>query len=1520
MSRRRASKVLRGVALTLVFVVASALFTVLHVGLPPGRRVAARALEQLLDHVLSGSFEVGRISELTVWSVVVDRFVARDPAKRVVLDASGIRARADVLAIVRELLKNDGKTTIVVAYSRVERARVTLAPEGGSGELGLAAAFTPRPTPPSSEPAKPIRLWFANAEIGHGEVSSELAGVPKFEGEVSGARGQVLVSPVGVAVDAAQFSATVRGLLAQELRAVGSFHQRGTTHFWSSLDGFVGGVQFDGVARLDGKRLALTLDVPRAEPAAVRALLPAWPLAEPAAAHVEAKGDLPKLDAHARATVGNATLDAGGTLEFEPRVRLALAAHGDAVDLRALFPNAPATSFEVDTELTLGTTAQGVELTADGKTDATEVARIPVPATNFHATYGASGLAGTATLHEPGLPLDGTFSLKNGVFDADVRAARFELGRAPRVARVLGARGGAAFRAKASVNHDALDATFSGDLDGFELGAFSLKHGHVAARASGRVTAPQAWRVDATLDGRTARFGDLEFDDVSLRAAGPLAGLGLSAELTGKRGVHVNASTRIAALGTTRFDAVDLVVARENDSLHARAAHVTLAENSIEATGVKLEGAGGTLEGSGRYRPGLLELDARGQGLDLGLIGHVVGFSGHGVHGKLDLNAEVALARDVRRGTLQASVHDGSYGALNGATFELSTALDGQSLQGTASMDVPGFGRAHATFDTTVKGPLLSASDWLGATGRCDIGVERLELARVQPLLPAELALSELGGVALGEVSVLRTAPDDPPSVTVLAATQGLTLTRGAAGATPLRASGVEVELSGNVDGKQGFAQANVQLLDASGLLAAASGRIDLDVKRALAEPAKLLALVRGEPLLAKLVIDNRPLDGLPPFIRPGNVLGTVRVEADVRGTLAEPELSAKASVSHLTLGDEPEVVPFDVCGTLQYDPLATKVGVGLQAHVASEGSGACSGPRVAVASATGTLDAGALLRGERGFRGDAELSLEDLPLELVPLLARAGMVGRARGSVTFAGAGEVPALNARLRLSDVAVRKMLVGAGELTLRTEGRAVALALKLERAGGTLDAAAQAGLAWSGNVPGLDRALPVAVTSEIHDVDAGILTPLVGDVLADLGGRLDGSVALTLAPSVTARGAPRVANELGGKLTLADGSFRIGGLGMRLSKVGFDAVASKSGDRTLIAVRNLSAASGTKYANVSAAVDLYLTGLRLDDARATANLKNVPLMIQGVSQATLTGGATLELFPQRDPMLVAISLQDLTAALPRTSGRAVLGIDDNPDISVKQPLREPVRAARGEALKWQLAFDLARKVCVTRSDMEIPLRGRPVIDLDDETRVSGDLELEPGGRVQLLGKGFVIESGEVHFDTPDPSDPHLRVLASWRAPDGTTVYVDVGGTMHQATLRLESDPSLTQPEIQALLLGGSTTGGGEAQAAGLGYGADFMGQLLADTPLKKLEIRTGNETTADDLSYATYSAVMPVGENVWVELSYKNLTGTGPVEQRDAASAIIDWRFKRDWSLRTEAGTIGTGLDLLWQYRY
>jgi autotransporter translocation and assembly factor TamB len=369
------------------------------------------------------------------------------------------------------------------------------------------------------------------------------------------------------------------------------------------------------------------------------------------------------------------------------------------------------------------------------------------------------------------------------------------------------------------------------------------------------------------------------------------------------------------------------------------------------------------------------------------------------------------------------------------------------------------------------------------------------------------------------------------------------------------------------------------------------------------------------------------------------------------------------------------------------------------------------------------------------------------------------------------------------------------------------------------------------------------------------------------------------------------------------------------------VKFDAETKRVGNRTLVQIRGLSAASRSRYPNVAASADLYLDGVTLEGGRANANLSKVPLMIEGVSQASLTGSANLELRRQADLMRVAIRLPELTATLPRSAGTNVIGVDEHPDIEVLQPVGEPKLERGGGTQAWELLIDLGKKVRVVRGDMQIPIKGQALIGLGERVTIGGDLELKPGGRVQLMGKSFVIETGEVHFDTADPSNPHLRVLASWHAPDSTVIWVEVRGTLREATLRLESDPARPQQEIQALLLGsGVGESGDDTGASGIGYGTDFVGELLGDTPLRRLELRMAAEKSVDDRSRSTYTAAVPLSDTLWLEGSYMNVNSSDVGEQDSAVSTTVEWRFRQNWSLRTEVGTVGGGLDLLYQYRY
>jgi translocation and assembly module TamB len=262
-----------------------------------------------------------------------------------------------------------------------------------------------------------------------------------------------------------------------------------------------------------------------------------------------------------------------------------------------------------------------------------------------------------------------------------------------------------------------------------------------------------------------------------------------------------------------------------------------------------------------------------------------------------------------------------------------------------------------------------------------------------------------------------------------------------------------------------------------------------------------------------------------------------------------------------------------------------------------------------------------------------------------------------------------------------------------------------------------------------------------------------------------------------------------------------------------------------------------------------------------------------------------------------------------------------LEDNPEVRVLQPLREPDNRteAEGKLVPWRIEFDIGRNVRVLRNDLDVPLGGNPVIELAEETLMSGEIMLKPGGRVQLMGKSFMIEGGRIRFVNEDPANPALSVTASWQAPQHL-VYVEVRGTVKDPIITFRSDPPLPQPEVVAVLLGG-TGETGAALAVGRGLGASIFNQLFSDTPLGTVEIRTAETETG----MGKYTAAIQVSNEVWVEANYyqpqRNRGGAlDASEQRIGVSGTVDWRFHKNWSLRTELGDIGAGADLLWQYRY
>jgi hypothetical protein len=1520
-----------GAALLLIFAGASTAAFVFHLDLPAGRRLASRFTASLLNDLFLGSFEISGFSKFTANRFVTDEVRVMDPEGRVVLKVRNLRAELDAFELGRRLLSSEAKVTLAVPYVRIERAEAYIEPDA-NGSLNIARAFELRPEdekePSTSTSSRQIRVWLPNIELDQGFARGKVGDLPTLEAELTGARGQVLVTPVGVAVDVPRFATTWRGLAGADLRGIASFYLRGDRHVWTSFDGYFGDVQVDSVVKLDSGVLKIDVDLPRAEPEAVRALWPDWPVQAVASGHVEASGVTEHLTTSATLRVGRTVLEAKGITRLSGDVGVNLEVTGKDVDLSAVWPEMPETKLDGFTTLALWDSPQGVAAEVNAQTQPFEIAGVAVPALDLTGTLEEGRFEARAIAHERGLPLRVDFTAHpGGKLDLVATTRRFRLEKAPRIASFVAATGYADGKLVASLEEKQIEATLTADLEELRTKDLALARAEVVVQARGEIDRLDRLNLVTRVVGRDLNALGRNFASVKAEARGTPLRPTVTASLSSPDGPSVDAKAKVELDRGPRVSSLELAVKNDGTSVQASAGKVAIEKDRIEITDLDLSGAG-TLKGSLAIRPGLVNVEARGHDVDLDVLSNLLGLPRGLIGGKLDVNAEVIVAEDIQRGRVELELVEGSLENVSGIGLELEASLEDERLDGTARTSLSGIARGTTQFNLKLDGSAADAKSYRRATGRTEIRLDEFDLAYLAPLFPDSARIDSLLGKLSGQTVISRDDPDALPAVTVLAGTSGLAvaLTPEQKGEPPVVIQGIEAQLGARVDGPSGDVDATVRLLDESGSLATAALRTNLPIDELVKEPERLLPELSRATLLGKVVVDARPLETLPELIRPESMRGVLRADVTVGGSVTTPIVSANTSLANLVIGASRSAVPLDVCSRIDYSEETAELSVSGRAFLADERA-PCHGQRVAILSSAGKLDLRAQGLESPGmppqvFDGDVLLKLEGLPLQAIAPLGRAGIRGALHGELVLDQGGDRPQLNARLNVEKLSIDQIAVGDGALEVRSDGRALRGFARFEQRPGVISGEFNAALRWHGFTPELDRKSPLSLTARSDGVDAVILAPVLRDIFSELSGRIDGQVKLALEPSSNPAREPWQ-GDISGNLAMRGGSMQFQGLGMRLNDVTFSAETRTTGGRTVIELRNFSAASRARSPNVSASADVYLEGLELKRARANVNTKDVPILIEGVSQANATGRAFLDLTPSEDRMTVMISVPEVTAELPPSSGRNVISIDPNRSIEILQPISEPRRKKREQPKPWELIFALGDDVKVIRSDLSVPLTGRASIELTDETKIGGTLNLKPGGRVEYWGKTFVIEHGDIRFDTGDASNPHVNVTASWRAPEGTQIFVDITGTYREAKLRLRSDPERSDAEKFALLLGGTGSddsgGSGNAAATGIGVGAGVLDRLLSDTPLRNVELRTASETH-QQRTYSTYTAAVQLSDEIWFEGSYKAARQTETTDQNNAFSGTIDWRFKRNWSLRTEVGTIGTGLDLLWTYRY
>ncbi len=1568
-ARRAAHHAAGGLGTGAVFVLAMVAAVLLHLNVPCARRIAVAQVGSLLRPTFKGTIELLGLDRLRLTGV--DGLHARivDPDGVTVIVAQGVSARISAWAVVRSALF--GSEDIDVALSRVRIDHVDLnldiAPDG---VLRLVHAIEPRTVSVGAAGGRGVHLALPDVEVNHAWIHGPVGGTPLIDVETLALRAAVFFQNKRATVDVAHVAFAARGL-PQGLNPVGEVEAHLKVPSSSGKDigaeatflGVLGTIPVTFRGRMDGPHVEGTLDVPAVLSQQMRAVVPDAPLFQTLGVHLLAHGDLPTIEAVARLSVGEGSVDATAKLLLSDEAPSG-AVHLEAarIDARAFDEKAPSSDLGVVADVAFaGKPRAPVNGTFTVSIPRGKLADQVVPHATVHGdfTVDPKALGGAKTVHatgavaEEGAPLDFTVDMRptpsrdaapggaGPAPGAPVRETVSFTGSSTvpnlpyirRLASLPKGHGRLDVKGTVSLPDGALDASMTAEVLELENTAGTVQSVKLVTHASGSVRAPV---VQSTLTVEGARTDQVAFSHAEATMGGPLLQQTLDLVAKGSNSPDVEVH---ADLDGRTMTAHGLTVSAKRDdvTLRATADSVGASGGGLTADGVVIEGLGNTVWGRMKLTPSALAIRAGSKGVDLARLAKLLGL-GYFVHGgqvsfDVDFDAQKAGAQ----GKLAVDLERLSVAELSDMSGHVDARMEGRRITGTAHAVLDKVGSVDVK-DSVIEvggaGPLKPAS-WRRAWGQVDLSGS-VDLARLAELVPKNrLPVADLAGQLYFEATSARDSESDfTPALDLSARTNGLVLSgicpRPAAPppakkCVPWRSTAVDLQLDTSIDGESGFAEVALRAADKGGVLAALDVKSD-DLPYATilsSNGGPVLPLLERTGLVAKLAVPRRALDKLPSVVPPLGVLGEAEATVDMTGSAVEPHVELVASGHDLRATDAPRSVAMGVQIVGQYDGNDAKVSVGLR--TAKE--------EVLDASASVSLPVEPLLIGELdAWVASLTGKVTRFPLAALPALQDHNVRGHVSGTVSLKDLHRDARADLKVKVDDLQVGPETYAGGDAALTTDGHGMIASLHMIQPHGLLAASAKAGLRWGASItPTLDEGEPIALDLQATRFRAAALRPLVSKTLSELDGTLDGRASVVVSPKAGTA-------TMSGVLTLDDGLIQLSSTGQEFHKAHAKLSLLPGGlirldDVTALGLSGKVMASGVARMN----------GLRLGEARLDVKIPKghgIPLDVDGVEMGEVDGDLSVLVTSPR-PKLVAVDVKvpTLHVQLPVANTHTVEALDAPANVRVgvyKGKGRMPVPVALAppreeddvpsEApTELDVSVHLGQDVEVRRgTQLKVALDGNPIVKVTNDVRVSGQIVLK-NGTLQVQGKRFEIEKGTVTFVGDDPSNPEAVVTADWTAPDGTRVYADFIGPLKTGKVTLRSEPALPNSEILGLILFGTSDGTSNASAqsttaSGASFASDRATEGLSQgiDQLTGVEVKTRLDTS--DANNPRPELEVQIARDISLQIAFV-IGNPPPGQNTDRTFATIDWRFFRNWSLATTFGDAGSSMaDVVWQYRY
>ncbi|WP_198971570.1 translocation/assembly module TamB domain-containing protein [Xylophilus sp. ASV27] len=286
--------------------------------------------------------------------------------------------------------------------------------------------------------------------------------------------------------------------------------------------------------------------------------------------------------------------------------------------------------------------------------------------------------------------------------------------------------------------------------------------------------------------------------------------------------------------------------------------------------------------------------------------------------------------------------------------------------------------------------------------------------------------------------------------------------------------------------------------------------------------------------------------------------------------------------------------------------------------------------------------------------------------------------------------------------------------------------------------------------------------------------------------------------------------------------------------------------------------------------------------------------------------------------------------------RTDRAAIILPDDTApqlgsDVVVRSAARDREAAAKAERIERAsrkvatakppdiaVSFDLGNDFAVQGRGITTRLTGkldiRSSAGLDRPPLITGDIRTDQG-RYRAYGQQLDVESGVIRFNGPY-DNPSLDILAI-RPNIAVRAGVQVTGTAQSPSVRLYSDPALTDAEtLSWVVLGRSAANGGaeaallqQAALALLSGGKGSSGNIAAKVGLDEIGFKGPGSGT--DASAAALTFGKRISQKIYVTYE-RSLSGT-------FGTLYIFYDLSRRLQLRGQTGT-KSALDLIYTITY